>query len=285
MLNPDRVYMLAADHRWQWEEWCDARGVPRDRIAEVKRLALDGFMDAHSRSSLVRQFGALLLDEQYAGAVTADAMAQGVCVGTPAEKAGASPLEWATEPFSRALTGAFVKVLVRDRLDDAVNHEQQLEKLLTLQTWCGRAAMPLIVEVLVPRRHEPAADFEATGRAEMIAAIVRDAYRCGLTPAFWKIEGTADSDGARAIDAAVAEHPAGRQIILGKAADLKTIAGWFRAAADSASAAGFAIGRSVYWDSSAAFLEGTLSAASATRHIADRYLQLVDSWPIRKVSY
>jgi myo-inositol catabolism protein IolC len=41
----------------------------------------------------------------------------------------------------------------------------------------------------------------------------------------------------------------------------------------------------VFWDPSAAFLEGALSAASATRHIADRYLQLVDAWPIRKVSY
>jgi 5-dehydro-2-deoxygluconokinase len=285
MLNADRVYMLAADHRWQWEEWCDTHNVPRGRIAEVKRLALDGFMDAHSRSPLVRQFGALLLDEQYAGAVLADAVAQGVCVGTPAEKAGTSPLEWATDPFSRALTGAFVKVLVRDRLDDAATHERQFQQLLALQTWCARANKPLIVEVLVPRLDEPAAEFDATGRAEMIAAIVRDAYRRGLTPAFWKIEGTADGDGARAIDAAVAEHPAGRQIILGKAADLKTITGWFRAAADSATAAGFAIGRSVFWDSSAAFLEGALSAASATRNIADRYLQLVDAWPIRKVSY
>ena len=39
MLNPNCVYMLAADHRWQWEEWCDARAIRRERIAEVKRLA------------------------------------------------------------------------------------------------------------------------------------------------------------------------------------------------------------------------------------------------------
>ena len=40
MLNPDRVNMLAADHRWQWEEFCDARSIPRTRLADVKRLAL-----------------------------------------------------------------------------------------------------------------------------------------------------------------------------------------------------------------------------------------------------
>jgi 5-dehydro-2-deoxygluconokinase len=285
MLNTDRVYMLAADHRWQWEAWCDQRGVPRERIAEAKRLALDGFVDACSRSPLVREFGALLLDEQYSHAVIADALAQGITVGTPAEKAGAFPLDWASDPFSRSLTGSFVKALIRDRPDDLETHSRQLEKLLSLQAWCERAGQPLVVEILVPRRDEPADRFDATGRPDMIAAIVRDAYRHGLTPAFWKIEGTLDRDGARVIDRAVAEHPDARQIILGKAADLKTIARWFEAASESATAAGFAIGRTVFWDPSAAFLEGALSAASATRHIADRYLQLVDAWPIRKVSY
>src|SRR5205814_324008 len=112
MPNAERVYMLAADHRWQWEEWCDARSVPRDRIGEVKRLAFDGFMQARERSSDVRANGALLIDEQYASTVIAHAMKAGIPVGTPAEKAGAVPLAWAAEPLSRALTGAFVKVLV-----------------------------------------------------------------------------------------------------------------------------------------------------------------------------
>jgi myo-inositol catabolism protein IolC len=35
-----RVYLLAADHRWPWEEWCDGRAIPRTRFAEVKRLAV-----------------------------------------------------------------------------------------------------------------------------------------------------------------------------------------------------------------------------------------------------
>ena len=39
MLHPDRVYMLAADHRWQWEEFCDARSLPRERIRDAKRVA------------------------------------------------------------------------------------------------------------------------------------------------------------------------------------------------------------------------------------------------------
>src|SRR3954463_7780527 len=110
MLNSDRVYMLAADHRWQWEEFCDTRSIPRDRIPDVKRLAGSGFILARSRSAAAREFGALLVDEQYSSAMIADLLNAGIPGGTPAEKAGAVPLAGAAEPFSAALTGAFVKV-------------------------------------------------------------------------------------------------------------------------------------------------------------------------------
>jgi len=109
VLHPDRVYMLAADHRWQWEEFCDARSIPPTRIADVKRLALDAFLMARDRLAAVREFGALLVDQQYASAVIADALKAGVSVGTPAEKAGAFPLAWSTDSFADALTGAVLR--------------------------------------------------------------------------------------------------------------------------------------------------------------------------------
>jgi 5-dehydro-2-deoxygluconokinase len=279
MLNQERVYMLAADHRWQWEEWCDARSIPRARIGDVKRLAYDAFLLARDRSAAVREFGALLVDEQYASAVLADALSAGVNVGTPAEKAGAFPLTWSAEPFSRALTGAFAKVLVRYRSDDdKAVQDGQWEKLDALQAWCRGAGKPLVVEILVARRGEPEDDFEAIGRPAMLAGFIADAYRRALTPEFWKIEGTLSPDGARTIDAAIAANAACRQIILGKAADLATIDRWFAAAAASPTAVGFAIGRSVFWEPSAAFLSGSRTADRAAADICANYLQLVDAW-------
>src|SRR6266508_2000712 len=279
MLNPTRVYMLAADHRWQWEEWCDARAIPRDRITDAKRVAADGFLRARTESPAVRQFGALLLDEQYASAVITDGLRAGIEVGTPAEQAGAFPLAWADDPFDRALTGTFVKVLIRHRPDHEPSvREDQLAKIATLQAWCRQANKPLVVEILVPRQGEPEATFEASGRPAIIAALIRDAYARGLTPAFWKIEGTLARDGARIIDAAIAERPASRQIILGKAADLATIRRWFEAAAESRTAVGFAIGRSVFWEASAAFLGGMQTADQAAAVICENYRHLVDAW-------
>jgi 5-dehydro-2-deoxygluconokinase len=284
MLNSERVYMLATDHRWQWEEWCDAHTVSRARIPEVKRLAYDGFLRAREQSADVRQFGALLIDQQYSAPVIADALAAGVNVGTPAEKAGAFPLAWSTEPFPDALTGAFVKVLVRYRADDdPVIVQGQWEKLDALQAWCRGSGKPLVVEILVARRHEAEDAFEAVGRPSMLAGFIADAYARGVMPEFWKIEGTLSRDGARTIDEAIAARPECRQIILGKAADLATIDRWFTAAAASPTAVGFAIGRSVFWEPSTAFLTGAQTAGEAAAGIAANYLQLVDAWQRSRV--
>ena len=279
MLNRDRVYMLAADHRWQWEEFCDARGISRDRITDAKRVAYDGFAAARRESSAARDFGAMLLDAQYSSAIIAEGVRGGLDIGTPAEKAGAFPLAWATDPLDRALIGTFVKVLLRYRPDDDdALREEQFEKLQTLHAWCERAGKPLVLEILVPRKQEEEAEFDATGRPAIIAAVIRDAYVRGLTPAFWKIEGTPSAVGARMVDAAIAEHPHGRQIILGKAADLPTIELWFDAAADSKTAVGFAIGRSVFWQPCADFLVGRCTANAAASAVAANYLRLVRSW-------
>ncbi len=43
------VLMLAADHRWQLEEWCDANGVDRARIPEAKAAVAEGFLRARER--------------------------------------------------------------------------------------------------------------------------------------------------------------------------------------------------------------------------------------------
>jgi 5-dehydro-2-deoxygluconokinase len=112
----------------------------------------------------------------------------------------------------------------------------------------------------------------------MLAAFIADAYRRGLTPEFWKIEGTLAPQGAQTIDAAIAANRSCRQIILGKAAELSTIDRWFAACAASATASGFAIGRSVFWEPSAAFLTGTQSASDAAAAICANYLHLVAAW-------
>ena len=282
-MNLPRIYMLASDHRWQWDEWCDSAGISRARIPEAKTLILEAFRQARDRSEDVRQHGALLLDSMYGASAVATAKAAGIPVGTPVERAGKFPLEWQDEPFHTGLPGnSFAKVLVRYRPEwEESAKEGQWRKLLELQAWCRRAAMPLLVEIIIMRQGEDEHEFEERGRPTILASVIRDGYRRDLVPDLWKIEGTSSSTGAAIIDAAIRERPGPRQLILGKGADASMIESWFDAAAGLPSTSGFAIGRSVFWGPCTAYLQGRLEPDAASESMATTYLGLVAQWKNR----
>lgn len=271
--------MFAADHRWQWEEWCDEHHVARARIAEVKTLAADGFLRARSQSAAVRRSGAFLIDATYGASEIARVGAEGAAVGTPAERAGAFPLEWASHPFDKDLVGSFVKVLVRHRPDQPIEiRNAQFAKLRSLQTWCRDHAKPFVLEVLVAREHEVEADFDREGRPRALADYVSAAYAADIVPDYWKIEGVPDAAAMTPIESAIAARPGVRQLVLGKNADLETVQRWFQAAADATTAGGFAIGRTMYWKPAIAYLDGRQSREHAIDEIAANYLRVVDLW-------
>lgn len=282
MVNQERVYILAADHRWQWEEWCAKAGLPAARISEVKGLIFEAFMQARERSPSVRRFGSLLLDIVYAAPYVERALDQGISVATPAEKAGVFPLEWGFEPFDRGLIGTLVKVLIRHRPEQPADvQEGQIAKLLALQGWCRERGKPLMVEILVEREGESEEEFEARGRPAIVAAAIRRAYARGLAPELWKLEGMPTFEGARLVDEAIRERPDCAQIILGKGAHRAAIDRWFDTAAVCPSAIGFAIGRSVFWGPCTSYLRGALAGDAAAEAMAASYIGLVEAWEHR----
>jgi 5-dehydro-2-deoxygluconokinase len=285
-MNLERIYMLASDHRWQWEEWCDAAGVARPRIAEVKQLIFEAFLAAREQSADVQTNGALLLDSTYGAAAVRAAQSAGIPVGTPVERAGVFPLEWQDEPFHTGLSGnSFAKVLVRYRPEwQESAKDGQMRKLLELQGWCRRERMPLLVEIIIMRSGEDERAFEEHGRPTLLAALIRESYRRGLVPDLWKIEGTSSTAGAAIIDVAIRERPEPRQVILGKGADAALIEQWFDAASALPSTAGFAIGRSVFWKPCTAFLQGQMSPDSAIEAMVASYLDLIGQWNRRTVT-
>lgn len=272
--------MLASDHRWQWEEWCDSAGVPRPRISDVKNLVFEAFALARQRSLDVARHGVLLLDTIYGADAVRQARAARFPVGTPVEKAGVFPLEWQSDPFHQGQDGnSFVKVLIRYRPEwPQAAKDEQMRKLLELQAWCRRHSLVLLVEIVIMRGNEAEEEFEERGRPSLLAAVIRDAYLRGLVPHIWKIEGTSSADGAELIDDAIRERSEPRQVILGKGADTATIARWFSAAAPLPSTAGFAIGRSVFWSPGTAYLTGQMAAVDAVETMASTYVSLIHQW-------
>lgn len=270
--------MLAIDHRWQWEEWCDANGVARDRIPGVKSLAAEAFLAARAGSDAIRDHGAVLVDLTYGRDAFDTLRAAGVATGNPAERAGAFPLEW-TAHFPEALPGDFVKVLVRHRSDmDGDVVEAQRRHLLELQQWCAAQQQPFVLEVLVSPAKGEEADFDAQGRPRHLAAYIREAYAAGLQPDYWKIEGMPDQTAFAIVDAAIREVEGPKQLILGKGAGLDQVRQWFQAAAGSPTAAGFAIGRTVYFDGASDWARGAASREAAMERIAANYQTVINAW-------
>jgi len=270
--------MLAIDHRWQWEEWCDANGVDRSRINEVKSLAAEAFLASRDSSDVIRHSGALLVDLTYGRNAFDEAQSAGAIVGTPAERAGAFPLEW-TAGFDTALPGHFVKVLVRHRSDVApsVVASQRLQ-LSELQQWCADRGKPFVLEVLVAPARGEEAGFDSDGRPRLLASYITDAYADGLLPDYWKIEGMPSAAALRLVDAAIREKAGPRQLILGKGAGLDQVKQWFASAAGAPTAAGFAIGRTVYFDAASNWLKGALSRDEAIAQIRANYHKVIEAW-------
>ncbi|CAN5665968.1 hypothetical protein BH18ACI5_BH18ACI5_03480 [soil metagenome] len=276
MLEP--VYMLAIDHRWQWEEWCDANGVDRARIPEVKSLAAEAFLTARDSSDAIRRCGAVLVDLTYGRAAFDAVQAAGAVAGNPAERAGAFPLEW-TADFSTALPGHFVKVLVRHRSDQAPEIvARQREQLLELQRWCAERGKPFVLEVLATPAEGEQDRFDSHGRPGRLATYITDAYAIGIKPDYWKIEGMPDRAALTIVDEAIRTVPGPRQLILGKGAGMDQVRQWFGSAAGSVTAAGFAIGRTVYFDAAAHWLTGALSREEAMSRIRTNYQAVIDHW-------
>jgi 5-dehydro-2-deoxygluconokinase len=221
--------------------------------------------------------GALLVDLLHGAEAFARARAGGATVGNPAERAGAFPLEW-TAAFDKALRGDFVKVLVRHREDIPADVcDNQLAKLGELQQWCRSANKPLVLEVLVAGAAEDAA-FEREGRPRLLADYIRRAYAREIIPQYWKIEGAPDAAAMGVIDAAIREREGPRQLILGKGAALDAVGVWFESARGAATAAGFAIGRTVYWQPACEFLLGRMAADDAVHDMAANYRAVIDLW-------
>lgn len=276
LLSPP-VYMMAIDHRWQWVQWCEEHRVDSMRIREVKTLAADAFLLARRDSPHAMESGVLLVDLLHGAEAFARARAGGATVGNPAERAGRFPLEW-TDPFDKALRGDFVKVLVRHREDIPADvRDTQLAKLGDLQQWCRSAGKPLVLEVLVAGAAEDPA-FEREGRPRLLADYIRRAYAREIVPQYWKIEGVPDAAAMRVVDGAIREREGPKQLILGKGAALDAVGVWFESARGAVTAAGFAIGRTVYWQPACEFLLGRMAADDAVYEMAANYRAVIGLW-------
>jgi myo-inositol catabolism protein IolC len=179
----------------------------------------------------------------------------------------------------------FSKVLVRynPEGDEGMN-SRQVERLRRLADWLHEHDRKFLFELLVPAED---AQLEQVGGdserydAELRPGLMRQAIvelqDAGVEADVWKIEGIDTQEDCELI--AQTARRDGRDgvicVVLGRGADDEKVDHWLRQGAPVEGYAGFAIGRTIWWDALKGFLDGNLEREDAAQQIADNYLRFV----------
>jgi myo-inositol catabolism protein IolC len=179
----------------------------------------------------------------------------------------------------------FSKVLVRYNPDgDAGMNERQTERLRRLGDWLHEHDRKFLFELLVPAEPDQLERvggdedrYDAELRPELMRRAITELQDNGVEADIWKIEGIDTQEDCEAI-AQVCRRD-GRDgvicVVLGRGANDDKVEHWLRQGAPVDGYAGFAIGRTIWWDALKGFLDGDLERDEAASRIAEKYLRFV----------
>jgi myo-inositol catabolism protein IolC len=288
------LYILAFDHRGSFEKGLfGLDGPPSDeqtaRISEAKSVILDGLLRARD-GDVPREAVGMLVDEQYGADLARRGKEEGLVLAMPVERSGQDEFDFehadAFGEHIEAFDPTFAKVLVRYNPDgDRELNARQLVRLEQLSTWLHERSRKLLFELLVPPLEEQLRAVEGDGdrydrevRPGLVLQTIRDCHERGVDPDVWKIEGLDREEDCRAVAdlARSGERDGVVCVVLGRGADREAVERWLKAGARVPGYAGFAIGRTIWFDPLRGWLDGELDREDAARRIAESYLRMVE---------
>lgn len=286
------LFLLAFDHRGSFKSKMfgidEATAVDIARFEAAKHLVWAGF-EAASEAGLPAGAG-ILVDEEMGADVARAARAAGVPFAMPVEKSGQDifDFEYGDEfaAHIEEFDPTFAKVLVRWNPDDAADMKAlQSERLARLCDWLHAEGRLFLFELLVPastRQKELAAGdadaYDREIRPALMLQTIEELRTAGVEPDIWKIEGIDSSDDCRLVADLVRSGGRDRVacVVLGRGADEAKVGHWLSAAAPVAGYAGFAIGRSIWWDAVAAWRDEKITPAESAARIGHAYRRFID---------
>jgi myo-inositol catabolism protein IolC len=119
--------------------------------------------------------------------------------------------------------------------------------------------------------------YDAELRPELMRRTIVAFQEAGVEVDVWKIEGIDSREDCERIAETCRQD--GRDgvtcVVLGRGADDDKVDHWLRQGAPVDGYAGFAIGRSIWWDALKGFLDGSLDREAAAEQVAANYLRFV----------
>jgi myo-inositol catabolism protein IolC len=288
-----KLYILAFDHRGSFQKkFFGIEGEPDSEqtamIADAKHLIFEGLSQAIAGGADPAVTG-VLVDEQFGSTVPEEARARGLKLAMPAERSGQSMFDFQYgDAFGEHIDRFdpdFTKVLVRYNPDgEREGNREQLAKLKRLSDWLKARERRFLFELLVPAED---AQLQAVGgdgdrydaelRPELMRRAIAEIQDAGIEVDVWKIEGV---DARSDCETLVAQARSGGRegvacVVLGRGADNAKVDHWLTQAAPVDGFAGFAIGRSIWWDPLKAYVDGKIERSAGAKQIAENYLRFV----------
>jgi 5-dehydro-2-deoxygluconokinase len=290
-----KLYILAFDHRGSFQKklfGIEGEPTPEqtDEIADAKHLIFEGLVKASEQGAEPGVTGCLV-DEQFGTpkGIPAEAKERGLILAMPVEKTGQNEFDFDYgEDFGAHIEQFdpdFSKVLVRYNPEgDAQMNERQTARLRRLGEWLHEHDRKFLFELLVPAEE---AQLESVGgdsdrydaelRPELMRRAIVELQDAGVEADVWKIEGIDTQEDCERIAETCRRD--GRDgvicVVLGRGADDQKVDHWLRQGAPVDGYAGFAIGRTIWWDALKGFLDGDLEREDASQQIADNYMRFV----------
>jgi myo-inositol catabolism protein IolC len=290
-----KLYILAFDHRGSFQKkMFGIEGEPSAEetatISDAKHLIFEGMVKAVDAGVDPGATG-VLVDEQFGAPknIPGDAKQRGLLLAMPVEKSGQNEFDFDYgDDFGAHIEQFdpdFSKVLVRYNPDgDAEMNERQTERLKRLSDWLHEHDRKFLFELLVPAEDHQLEQvggdsdrYDAELRPELMRRTIAAFQDAGVEADIWKIEGIDTQEDCDRI--AQTARQGGRDgvvcVVLGRGANDAKVDHWLRQGAPVEGYAGFAIGRTIWWDALKGFLDGNLERDDAAQQIADNYLRFV----------
>lgn len=272
------LYVLAYDHRSQFEELADQAGAERARLPQLKRLINRVVEDVENDPGCKGRMG-VLIDGRIGEAALHDATGRGWWVGRPVERPGSRPLRFdGTHSLASQLQHwpreQTVKCLVfYHPLDEAALRAEQEEWLQQVWEATRASGHELLLEVIPPK-----AQLAPDDNGECVVQTIERFYDLGFKPEWWKV-GAMPRAQWLALEALVqARDPHCRgAVILGLSQPVEQLIAAFAEAPPSL-VKGFMIGRSVWSAPALAWLRGEIDDAALHAQVAANFRALIAGW-------
>jgi myo-inositol catabolism protein IolC len=122
--------------------------------------------------------------------------------------------------------------------------------------------------------------FDKNVRPNLTVQLIKELHEAGVEPDVWKMEGLESTTDYEEVLAAAKEGERDEVgfVILGRGATVEKVKEWFQMGANVPGVIGFAVGRTIFWDSLTDYHEKKITREEASEQIANIFYELQESF-------